>query len=283
MKKEKIKLKIFRYNPETDEHFRFEDYLIEIKHDSTVLDALIKIKNEIDGTLSFRHNCKKEMCGSCALDVNKNMVLACKAKISDFKDNDLLVIRPLKSSKIVRDLVIDEKDLLDSIKKIRPYLSFDDGDLKNRPRIFSDDLEKISDSKDCIFCGICNSSCESFHLNDEFIGPMPLLKAHRFVMDPRDDLRNERLSGYASTLSYCAKTYSCTEFCPKEINVSEKISKLKEGVFRFSKNKSLWTKKTKTVFDSLFGCGKMYGKGIFKEKIKNHDEIKKIYREMMLK
>lgn len=277
-----IKCKIFRYNPQTDKSERFQEYVIDIKEQSTILDLLIKIKSELDGTLSFRYNCKKGMCGSCAVMVNNILVLSCKSKIVDFKDREL-VIKPLSFGKVIRDLVIDEKEMFDSISLIRPYLCPDES-LKVPVKISKEDIEKINDSKNCISCGICTAGCASYKLNDKFVGPQSLVKAHRFVMDPRDDLKEERLIGYSKTLFFCAKTYHCTEFCPKGIDVSKNISTLKESAFRYIKKPSKFQKLSKKTFDSIYKKGQITKEGSFNfEKVKNQKEIKKLYKDMMLK
>lgn len=231
MSKQKISVKILRYNPEKDNKPHWSSYQLEAEHDSTILDILNEIRWNIDGSLSYRRSCRSAICGSCAIKVNGQNVLACETPMHKFKTKKLK-IEPLPGFRIIKDLVVDMDNFFEKLKQIKPFLilkkSIPDKEFSQSPEQFSD----ISESVLCILCGACTSSCPSLWSNPEYLGPASLLKAYRFIFDSRDDGAIERIDiiNDKNGIWRCHTIFNCMEACPKNINITEFLSKLKVKV-----------------------------------------------------
>ena len=187
-----VNMEVFRYDPDTDLS-RFDTFVREVDPKDRVLDVLMVIKDEDDGTLAFRRSCAHGICGSCAMEINGLNRLACQTLIQDLKSTNIRV-KPLKGYKLLKDLLVDMDPFFTSLEKVKPYL------IPGEPPPATERLQSpkdrafIDDTTKCIMCGSCTSSCPSFRwFNRHFIGPAALVKAHRFIFDPRDCGNEERL------------------------------------------------------------------------------------------
>lgn len=228
MAKVAIKVKVLRYEPEKDKKPYWKNYDLEVDPDYTILDILNDIHWNIDGTLAYRRSCRSAICGSCAMKVNGQNVLACETPMHQFKGNKLK-IEPLPGFKIVKDLVVDMDAFFEKLNRIKPYLILDkpipDKEFLQSPREF----EEIVDAINCILCGACTSSCPSLWGNDDYLGPAAMLKAYRYIFDSRDDGADERLDiiNDRNGIWRCHTIFNCMEACPKNIKITEYLSKLK--------------------------------------------------------
>lgn len=228
MTKEKLTVKILRYNPEKDKKPYWQSFELQVEHDVTILDVLNEIHWNIDGTLAYRRSCRSAICGSCAMKVNGRNVLACETGLHQFKGNKLK-IEPLPGFQIIKDLVVDLEDFFAKLERIKPYLILKkptpDKEFIQSP----EDFDKINEAALCILCASCTSSCPSLWCNDNYIGPAALLKAARFVFDTRDDGADERIDiiNDKNGLWRCHTIFNCMEACPKKIKITEYISQLK--------------------------------------------------------
>ncbi|MCU0286421.1 MAG: succinate dehydrogenase iron-sulfur subunit [Acidobacteria bacterium] len=228
MAKVKINVKVLRYNPETDSKPYWKTYEPEVEDDSTILDILNHIHWHIDGTLSYRRSCRSAICGSCAMKVNGRNVLACETPMHQFKGSKFK-IEPMPGFKILKDLVVDMDEFLAKLERIKPYLMLKkpipDKEFYQSPKEF----EEIVDAINCILCGACTSSCPSLWGNEDFLGPAALLKAYRFIFDSRDDGTDERVDiiNDRNGIWRCHTIFNCMEACPKDIKITEYLSKLK--------------------------------------------------------
>lgn len=228
MAKVKSRVKVLRYNPESDAKPYWKTYELEVDEDSTILDVLNEIHWYHDGTLSYRRSCRSAICGSCAMKVNGRNVLACETPLHMFKGYKLK-IEPLPGFKIVKDLVVDMDAFFAKLERIKPYL------ILNKPipdkEFFQDpgEFEKIVDAINCILCGACTSSCPSLWGNEDYLGPAALLKAYRYIFDSRDDGTDERIDiiNDRNGIWRCHVIFNCMEACPKDIKITEYLSKLK--------------------------------------------------------
>lgn len=227
MEKVKANAKILRYNPETDKKPHWQTYTVEVEPDATILDVLNEIHWYHDGTLSYRRSCRSAICGSCAMKVNGRNVLACETPMSQFKNK--LKIEPLPGLKIIKDLVVDWDDFFAKLERIKPYLIVDrpipDKEFLQLPEEF----EEIREAVTCILCAACTSSCPSLWGNENYHGPAALLKAYRFIFDSRDDGADERIDiiNDRNGIWRCHTIFNCMEACPKDIKITEYLSKLK--------------------------------------------------------
>ena len=219
--------KIKRFDPEKDAAPRWEEFPVEMEETERLLDGLVKIKAGIDGTLTFRRSCAHGICGSCAMKISGKNRLACQTLARDMSGT--IVLEPLQSYPVIKDLVVDMEPFFSKNEKVMPYL-INEEPPPERERLQSpEDQQKILQAITCIMCGCCTSSCPSYWADREYLGPSALLKAFRFIFDTRDRAPRERLSRVTKRhgLWRCHSIYNCVEVCPKEIDITEHLTRLK--------------------------------------------------------
>ena len=229
-----VTLNIKRFNPDTDKpiHY-FQEYELEIEDSITVLDGLIKIREEIDGGLALRCSCRSAICGSCAMRINGQARLACNTKLSEMAlENDGIVqIEPAGNMQPIKDLVVDFKPFWDKVEAVKPWLQPDPPPTPEQEYIASNEsMLHLAGVMDCIMCGACVSDCTVLEVDQNFLGPAALAKAYRFVSDPRDnsdDTRLAELSKYGGIWD-CTRCMQCVEVCPKGVNPMGRIMSLRE-------------------------------------------------------
>ena len=222
---------VYRYDPDSGENPRVDTY--EVDMDSCgpmVLDALIKIKNEIDPTLTFRRSCREGICGSCAMNINGGNTLACTQAVDDSKGD--VKIYPLPHMPVVKDLVPDLTNFYAQYASIKPWLQSNTPPPEKQERLQSkDDQEKIDEPAACILCACCSTSCPSYWWNsDKYLGPAALLASYRWLVDSRDEARDERLDALDDSfkLYRCHTILNCTQTCPKGLNPAKAIAETKK-------------------------------------------------------
>ncbi|MDB5672010.1 MAG: succinate dehydrogenase iron-sulfur subunit [Alphaproteobacteria bacterium] len=223
--------KIYRYDPESGQNPHYDTFELDL--DSTgpmVLDALIKIKNEIDPTLTFRRSCREGICGSCSMNIEGTNGLACTTAIEDYKGD--VRITPLPAMDVVKDLVPDFSHFFDQYASIEPWLKTKTPAPSGKERLQSpDDRSKLDGLYECILCACCSSSCPSYWWNsDRFLGPAILLQAYRWLADSRDELTGERLDELEDPfrLYRCHTIMNCANVCPKGLNPAKAIAETKK-------------------------------------------------------
>jgi succinate dehydrogenase / fumarate reductase iron-sulfur subunit len=224
---------IYRYDPTSGENPRVDTYSVDMDHCAPmVLDALIKIKNEIDPTLTFRRSCREGICGSCAMNIDGMNALACLKPIDDVKG--AVKIYPLPHMPVVKDLVPDLTQFYAQYAAVKPWLESTTPAPPDRERLQSkEDQEKINTPSACILCACCSTSCPSYWWNsDRFLGPAALLQAYRWIVDSRDETTGERLDQLedAFRLYRCHTILNCTQACPKDLNPGKAIAEIKKMI-----------------------------------------------------
>ena len=234
-----IKLQVYRWNPDSNKNPRMDTYEIEEKKcGPMVLDALIKIKNEIDTTLTFRRSCREGVCGSCAMNIDGVNTLACLKPIKEIKKE--IRIYPLPHMKVIKDLVPDLSEAYKQLESIKPWLqnnneknpSFEKS--KNKEKLQTPkEREKIDGMWECVLCFCCTTSCPSYWWNgDQYLGPAVLLQASRWINDSRDNNKKERLKEINDSfkLYRCHSIMNCTRSCPKGLNPAKAIADIKKAI-----------------------------------------------------
>jgi succinate dehydrogenase (ubiquinone) iron-sulfur subunit len=233
------KFKIYRWNPDNNEKPTTQTYEIDLsKCGPMILDALIKIKNEMDPTLTFRRSCREGICGSCAMNINGSNTLACLCRIptdsaSAAKSCD---IYPLPHMKVVKDLVPDMSNFYRQYKSIAPYLrAAQPANAEKEHLQTKTDRAKIDGMYECILCACCSTSCPSYWWNgDKYLGPAVLMQMYRWVVDSRESAASTaerlRMVDDPMKLYRCHTIMNCTNVCPKNLNPGEAIAKLKKAV-----------------------------------------------------
>ncbi|MGH8800714.1 MAG: succinate dehydrogenase iron-sulfur subunit [Casimicrobiaceae bacterium] len=223
-----MKLSIFRFDPEKDRKPYMQDYDIELGHtDRMLLDVLVRIKAG-DDSLAFRRSCHEGVCGSDAMSINGRNGLACITPVKGIREP--VVLRPLPSFPVIRDLIVDMTGFFKHYHSIKPYL-VNDEPAPEKERLQSPaDRAKLDGLYECILCGCCTSQCPSSWWNPEkYLGPAALLQAERFIADSRDRATPERLEDLNDVyrLFRCRAIMNCTEVCPKGLKPSRAIELIK--------------------------------------------------------
>ncbi|MGB5209753.1 MAG: succinate dehydrogenase iron-sulfur subunit [Gammaproteobacteria bacterium] len=222
---------VYRYDPDSGGNPRMDTYEVDMDRcGPMVLDALIKIKNEIDPTLTFRRSCREGICGSCAMNIDGTNTLAC-TMASDEVGGDVKIY-PLPHMPVVKDLVPDLTNFYAQYASIKPWLQSHTPAPPDRERLQTkEDQEKINEPAACILCACCSTSCPSYWWNgDRYLGPAALLAAYRWIVDSRDEATGERLDHLEDPfrLYRCHTIMNCTRTCPKGLNPAKAISETKK-------------------------------------------------------
>ena len=226
---------IYRWNPDTPtEKPRMQSYTLDLnKTGPMVLDALIRIKNEIDPTLTFRRSCREGICGSCAMNINGTNTLACLCRIPS-EDSAELKIYPLPHTYVVKDLVPDLTQFYKQYKSIKPYLQRDTPSPDGKEyRQSKADRKKLDGLYECILCACCSTSCPSYWWNsEEYLGPAILLQSYRWLIDSRDERTDARKDALNNSMSLyrCHTILNCTRTCPKGLNPGLAIAEIKKSM-----------------------------------------------------
>lgn len=227
------KFSIYRWDPEEkDKQPVMQIYEVDLDDcGPMVLDALIKIKNEIDPTLTFRRSCREGICGSCAMNINGGNHLACLSKI-DENLKKTTRIYPLPHMYVVKDLVPDMNNFYAQYRSIEPYLKQKDVSKKGVENYQSvEDRQKLDGLYECILCACCSTSCPSYWWSsDKYLGPAVLMQAYRWIIDSRDEYTEERLQKLNDPFSVfkCHTIMNCTATCPKGLNPGLAIAEIKK-------------------------------------------------------
>ena len=223
--------KIYRWNPDDGQNPRTDTYEIDLADcGPMVLDALIKIKNEVDPTLTFRRSCREGICGSCAMNIDGTNTLACLKPIDEVKGP--VKISPLPHMSVVKDLVPDLTQIYAQYRSVEPWLKSDTPPPPDAERLQSkEERAKLDGMWECILCFCCSTSCPSYWWNgDRYLGPAVLLAAYRWIADSRDEATGDRLDALEDPfkLYRCHTIMNCTETCPKGLNPAKAIGKIKQ-------------------------------------------------------
>ncbi len=225
--------RIYRFDPESSGNPRIDSFALDLDRcGPMVLDALIKIKNEVDPTLTFRRSCREGICGSCAMNIDGVNDLACTKAIAAVRGD--VRVYPLPHLPVVKDLVPDLSDFYAQYASVKPWLQTRTPAPPDRERLQSKhDQEKIDRPSACILCACCSASCPSYWWNsDRYLGPAALLAAYRWIIDTRDEATGERLDELEDPfrLYRCHTIMNCAEACPKDLNPARAIAEIKRMI-----------------------------------------------------
>jgi succinate dehydrogenase / fumarate reductase iron-sulfur subunit len=226
------RFKVYRWNPDDGRNPSVDTYEVDLdKCGPMVLDALIKIKNEIDPTLTFRRSCREGICGSCAMNIDGTNTLACTRAIEDCDKGDV-PIYPLPHMPVVKDLVPDLTHFYAQYASIKPWIRTQSAPPPDRERLQSkEDRAKLDGLYECILCACCSTSCPSYWWNgDRYLGPAILLQAYRWIVDSRDEDTGARLDDLEDPfkLYRCHTIMNCARTCPKGLNPAKAIGEIKK-------------------------------------------------------
>jgi succinate dehydrogenase / fumarate reductase iron-sulfur subunit len=222
--------KIYRWDPDQGGNPTIDAYEIDLDQcGPMVLDAIIKIKNEVDSTLTFRRSCREGVCGSCSMNIDGTNTLACTKFIAEIKGD--VKIYPLPHMTVIKDLVPDLTTIWAQYQSIEPWLKTETpAPERERPQT-PEDRAKLDGLWECILCFSCSTACPSYWWNgDRYLGPAVLLQAYRWIADSRDEAIGERLDQLEDPfrLYRCHTIMNCTKTCPKGLNPAKAIAEIKK-------------------------------------------------------
>ncbi len=222
---------VYRYDPDSNNNPRLDTYEIDLdKTGPMVLDAIIKIKNEVDATLTFRRSCREGICGSCAMNIDGTNTLACTKPIAEVKGD--VKIYPLPHMPVIKDLVPDLEHFYAQYQSVQPWLQSDTTPPPDRERLQSKaERAELDGLYECILCACCSTSCPSYWWNgDRYLGPAVLMQAYRWIADSRDEATGERLDALEDSfkLYRCHTIMNCAKTCPKGLNPAKAIAETKK-------------------------------------------------------
>jgi fumarate reductase iron-sulfur subunit len=224
-----ISLEVFRYHPETDEQPRYQTYQVPFREDWVVLDALNYIKDEVDGTLTYRWSCRMGVCGSCGMMVNGDPKLTCAAFLKDYSGP--IRVEPLTNFPVIRDLVINFDDFMHKLKEVKAWMipkeekPLAQGEYLQTP----EELAQFKQYSMCINCMLCYAACPVYGLEPKFLGPAAIALAQRYNLDSRDGAKDERAEVVSSSegIWECTFIGECTRVCPKHVDPAGAIQQAK--------------------------------------------------------
>ena len=229
-----LRFEIYRYDPEKDAKPYMQKLEVRLHpHDKMLLDAMMRIKADVDDSVSFRRSCREGVCGSDAMNINGKNGLACLTNMRTLKDP--IVLKPLPGLPVIRDLIVDMTLFFKQYHSIKPYLITESRPPEKERLQSPEEREELNGLYECILCASCSTSCPSFWWNpDKFVGPAGLLQAYRFIADSRDQATNERLDNLNDPyrLFRCHTIMNCVDVCPKSLNPTRAISKISDMLVR---------------------------------------------------
>ncbi|MBI4233396.1 MAG: succinate dehydrogenase iron-sulfur subunit [Chloroflexi bacterium] len=243
-----VTLKVQRFDPESPKPEPFwQEFKVEIEPHFTVLDTLIKVREEMDGSLALRCSCRSSICGSCAMRINGHATLACKTKVAGVSTpTGQVTVAPAGNMPVIKDLVVDMQSFWDKVRAVKPWLQ-PTGPAPEKEYLASNEaMNHLSGVMACIMCGACVSDCTVLEVDKNFLGPAALAKAYRFVADPRDAASVERLRAlntYGGVWD-CTRCFECVEVCPKGIAPMARIMALRDRAMEAGYNNTYGARHT---------------------------------------
>ena len=227
-----VTLRVRRFNPEVSDEVAWVDYQLEMDPKERVLDALHKIKWEVDGSLTFRRSCAHGICGSDAMRINGRNRLACKTLLKDINPEKPITVEPIKGLTVLKDLVVDMEPFFQAYRDVMPFLVTKGNEPTRERKQSPKDRERFDDTTKCILCAACTSSCPVFWNDGQYFGPAAIVNAHRFIFDSRDEAGEQRLEilNDKEGVWRCRTTFNCTEACPRGIQVTQAIAEVKRAL-----------------------------------------------------
>ncbi len=228
-----VKLKVKRSNGESGDA-AYSRYEVDMPDNATLLDALIQVREYEDGTLALRCSCRAAICGSCSMRVDGQSRLACRAKVVGItrgKEDHEIVVEPMGNMPVIKDLVSDMEIFWSKVRQVDPYLQPEGPTPEHEYLVPNEAMIDLTHTMNCIMCGACVSACTVLEVDKSFIAPAALAKAYRFVGDPRDDHKHDRLEYLAKVqggIWDCTRCNMCVEVCPKGVAPMDRIMQLRE-------------------------------------------------------
>jgi len=255
----RVTFHIQKYNPEGDSKPHEEPYRLDVGRGTTVLEALVRLKNEVDGTLTFRYACRSAICGSCAMEINGTEKLACKTQIRpELERHGEIRIGPLDNLPLIKDLVVEMAPFWEKVRSIQPWIEPLPPEQVDPIRM-RDAYKAFNNVEACILCGACVAACTVYEVEKGFAGPAALAKAYRFVADPRESIVSERLNQMQGDggIWDCTRCNYCVEVCPKDVKPMEAIILLRRASIQSGLTQTMGSRHVTSFVDIIRHEGRL--------------------------
>jgi succinate dehydrogenase / fumarate reductase iron-sulfur subunit len=228
----KVNLRVFRYNPGTDDAPRFQDYELEAQPTEKILDCLNRIRWEQDPSLAFRMSCAHGICGSDGMRINGVCALACQRLVQNYPEG-VITIEPLPNFRVLKDLIVDLDPFFEDHRAVKPFLLPEEPEPELERFQSPEERAAFDEAIRCILCACCTAACPITPQDPEFLGPAALLRAFRYLFDSRDDAAGQRMKELDDPHGIwgCKGHGKCTEVCPKEIDVRKWLAGIKKRIY----------------------------------------------------
>lgn len=254
-----VTISVKRYNPDNKKNPSYwQRYELEVESNASVLDSLIKIREDMDGSLALRCSCRSAICGSCSMRINGHAKLACNTKVTDVvKDDGTLEVEAMGNMPLVKDLVVDQKLFWDKVRQVSPWLQPQSPEPVAEHLASNSSMIELAGVMSCVMCGACVSDCTVLEVDKNFIGPAALAKAYRFVADPRDAENKARLMELTqySGIWDCTRCYECVEVCPKGVAPMDRIMALRDEAMTLGLDNNYGARHTEAFTESVKKSG----------------------------
>src|SRR4051812_47664195 len=229
-------LEIRRFDPESGDPAYWQEFTVDLDGERSVLDGILRAKDDEDGSLAIRCSCQAAICGSCGVKINGKSKLACNTRLTDAADDSQqgdgkITVEPMGNMPVIKDLIVDMDSVhWKKVQRVVPWLLPDGPPPEREYLVPAEAMIDVTQSMACIHCGACVSACLSMEVDPDFVGPAALAKAYRFVGDPRDGATEERLRDLAEDphgIYDCTHCFACIEVCPKDVAPMSQIMRLR--------------------------------------------------------
>ncbi|MBI2370148.1 MAG: succinate dehydrogenase/fumarate reductase iron-sulfur subunit [Deltaproteobacteria bacterium] len=257
-----VTFKVTRYDRATGEKPRVQSYALDLPEGATILDGMMRIREEQDPTLAFRAACLRGVCGECTMRVNKSGKLACVTRVASIAKNNEVTVEPIRYIPVIKDLVFDmEAFLWRKIKAVEPWLKPNGGASDREHVLREEELAEVRKAMSCYMCGLCDEGCTVIAVDGGFLGPAALTKAYRFVFDPRDHARVERLRHLSEPKGMwdCTHCFEANGHCPRGINPTDRIFDLRDESIRRGVKSGAANQQVARHYDSFVASVKKSG------------------------
>jgi succinate dehydrogenase / fumarate reductase iron-sulfur subunit len=258
----KVTLRLQRFDPESKAPSpEFQEFDLELNEVSTVLDAVIKVHEEIDGTVAVRYSCRSSICGSCGMRINGSAALGCKTRVRDVAgEGGVINVEPVGNMPVIKDLVVEFQPFWEKIRAVDPYLRTIDPEPEAEYPATNETMVDLLGVVNCIMCGCCVSDCTVLEVDANFLGPAALAKAYRFIGDTRDGTTEERLkklNDESGGMWDCTRCLKCVEVCPKDVAPMERIMQMRDEAIKAGNTNTAGYRHTESFYKSVRKNGRL--------------------------
>jgi succinate dehydrogenase / fumarate reductase iron-sulfur subunit len=233
MRTRAITFKVLRFDPASDSEPHHQEYALDVPEGTTVLEALLRIQAEQDGSLAFRYACRGAVCGSCAMVMDGRVGLACRTQVHEL-GTETVTVEPLPNLPVLKDLVVDVDPFLEKLDVVQPWLQPKEPEPEREHLVVPDQWDEAEPYANCILCACCQGVCPAAERDPAYLGPAALAAHYRFLADVRDGAAEARVARVDTEQGVwgCDMVWNCVEICPRRVPPTQGIGKTRARIRR---------------------------------------------------